>query len=95
MHLAGLHQTFVFFSKPCVLALLRNQSAQRQCFLSVVPNRRRGSLWGEVEGVKEKTGSLGQEVAFTDKGAGQEQQETGTVTEEDLALMCRQKIRRL
>lgn len=47
-----------------------------------------------VEAVKEKTGSFGQEVAFIDKGAGQEQQETGTATEENLALMCRQKIRR-
>lgn len=53
-----------------------------------------GSGWGVVYGVKEKTGSFGQEVAFTDKGAGQEQQEAGTATEEDLALMCRQKIRK-
>lgn len=94
----GLHQTFFFslFCKSGVVAPLCNPSIQTQgqCFLSVFSTRRRKSGWG-VGGVKEKTGGFGQEAASTDKGAGREQQETGTATEEDLALTCRQKIRRV
>lgn len=88
----------LLISTSCVVAALCNQSIQTQgqCFQSVVSNRQREPGWSVAQGgSRKRQAAWGQEVAFTDKGAGLEQQETGTATEEDLALMCRQKIRKV